>query len=89
MDRAVQKCNYFLLYAVVDQRYGWISINYAFLWGHTLQRKILVILQTDFIVALISRHFIVKSSHFTGWRGMKQKEKLNLKIFKKIQSKLT
>ena len=51
-------------------------------------RKILLIYQTNFSVALISMHFIIESSYFKGWRRMHQQEKLNLKIFKKIQYKI-
>ena len=41
-----------------------------------IQRKISLIHQTDFVFALMFRHFIVESSYFTKWRGMHQREKL-------------
>ena len=43
-----------------------------------IQRKILLTYQTDFIFALMFRHLIIETTHFTEWRGMPQREKLKL-----------
>ena len=52
-----------------------------------IQRKILLIFRTDFIFALISRHFIGLTRHFRLWKVMPQIKELLSNKFNEIELK--
>ena len=55
-----------------------ICLIFKYRWK---KNQISVTYRTDFIFALITRHFIVESSYLPGWRGINQREKVCLDFF--------